>query len=55
MVHQQAASQRLAAGTQLGVYRVDAPIGRGGMGEVYRSHDTQLGRDVAIKVQPAAR
>ena len=43
----------LPAGTRLGVYRVLAPIGAGGMGEVYRAHDTTLGRDVAIKVLPA--
>src|ERR1700674_4352592 len=42
----------LAAGTRLGSYEVVAPIGAGGMGEVYRAHDTKLGRDVAIKVLP---
>jgi Tol biopolymer transport system component len=40
-------------GRQLGPYRVDAQIGAGGMGEVYRAHDTKLGRDVAIKILPA--
>ena len=44
----------LAAGTKLGSYEVLAQIGAGGMGEVYRAHDTQLGRDVAIKVLPEA-
>ncbi len=44
----------LAAGTKLGSYQVTAPIGAGGMGEVYQSHDTRLGRDVAIKVLPEA-
>ena len=40
-------------GTRLGTYEVTAQIGAGGMGEVYRARDTQLGRDVAIKVLPA--
>jgi len=42
----------LAAGTRLGPYEIVAPIGAGGMGEVYRAHDTRLRRDVAIKVLP---
>ena len=40
-------------GRQIGVYRVDAFLGAGGMGEVYRARDTKLQRDVAIKVLPA--
>ncbi len=44
----------LAAGTKLGPYEILAPIGAGGMGEVYRAKDTRLGRDVAVKVLPAA-
>jgi serine/threonine protein kinase len=44
----------LATGTKLGSYEVIAPIGSGGMGEVYQAHDTKLGRDVAIKVLPDA-
>lgn len=44
----------LVPGTKLGPYEVLAHIGVGGMGEVYRARDTRLGRDVAIKVLPAA-
>ena len=44
----------LAAGTKLGPYEILAPIGAGGMGEVYRARDPRLKRDVAIKVLPAS-
>ena len=44
----------LAAGTRLGPYEILAPLGAGGMGEVYRAHDAKLNRDVAIKVLPEA-
>ena len=44
----------MTPGTKLGPYEILAPIGAGGMGEVYRAHDTRLGRDVAIKVLPAS-
>jgi serine/threonine-protein kinase len=40
----------LATGTKLGPYEIRAPIGAGGMGEVYRAHDPRMGRDVAIKI-----
>jgi len=43
----------LSAGTRLGPYEIVAPIGAGGMGEVYRARDTRLERIVAIKVLPA--
>ena len=45
-------SLALAIGTRLGPYEVIYAIGAGGMGEVYRAHDTVLGRDVAIKALP---
>ncbi len=44
----------LAPGTRLGPYEVTAPIGAGGMGEVYKARDARLGRDVAIKVLPTS-
>jgi serine/threonine protein kinase len=42
----------LTSGTKLGPYEVQAPLGAGGLGEVYRAKDSRLGRDVAIKVLP---
>src|SRR5438067_5437465 len=44
----------LSATTKLGPYEILAPIGAGGMGEVYRARDSKLKRDVAIKVLPAS-
>jgi len=45
----------LAAGSRLGPYEIVAPIGAGGMGEVYRARDTRLSREVAVKVLPSHR
>src|SRR5256885_269167 len=43
----------LSSGTKLGPYEIDAPLGAGGMGEVYRAQDTRLERTIAIKILPA--
>src|SRR5215475_13339519 len=44
----------ISAGDKLGPYEILAPLGKGGMGEVYRARDTRLHRHVAIKVLPQA-
>ncbi|MGO9646435.1 MAG: protein kinase domain-containing protein [Terriglobales bacterium] len=48
------ARMALTAGTKLGPYEIVSPLGAGGMGEVYRSRDPRLKREVAIKVLPQA-
>jgi serine/threonine protein kinase len=40
----------MLTGRQIGVYQVQSPLGSGGMGEVYRAHDTKLGRDVSPEI-----
>ena len=49
-----ARAMRLAVGTKLGPYEIIAPVGAGGMGEVYRAWDPRLARHVAIKVLSAS-
>jgi serine/threonine protein kinase len=53
-VHDEVASMPLVAGARFGPYEVIALLGAGGMGEVYRARDTNLNRDVALKVLPEA-
>ncbi len=42
----------MESGTKLGHYEILSPLGKGGMGEVWRARDTKLGREVAIKTRP---
>ena len=44
----------VTSGNKLGAYEIQSPLGAGGMGEVYRAHDSRLDRDVAIKILTAS-
>src|SRR5207244_11548443 len=52
--HNRDRAMTIASGTRLGPYEIVAPIGAGGMGEVYHARDTRLDRAVAVKILPAA-